>query len=400
MALCDTKIYTDSGEMGETLPETHVILDGKRSRKREGKASPRLGKRRSSRIRKRGAGDQFTDVNSCYSSDDSDPNIQVADDVLIEEEEEKIMIKEESDLVKNQNAEKQILAVALVRSVIDKHKSDEHRKDAIKKEVPVNKPSNNLNDPKVKKEDVNENPTPQPEVKTINNISSQPTQSTKDSDNVRKNVVPKIVMESISNTSSQVQSANNVQTNKPESTILSGNNMKSSTQRSTRSRSRSAKGGRTMALKGAYASVREAPRLPRKPNVAIPVPNPILPSPVPNEINKTKMNVKMNSVVKLEDMMQGRQTAPARNQQAHSQSSNIQSTTTKSVNVAQNSATSTQQGSNTVSFSTTSRHPGNPSAALPKRGRIFSIDFDRKFDAFVGISSLSYKSHISVHIFS
>ncbi len=123
MAICDTKmkIYTDSGDIdgAETIPETSLVLDGKGSRRRDGKTSPRLGqRRRSSRIRKR---DGTTISEIAYSSsDDSDPNIQINEDVLIEEEEEKMLMKEEAEAQSSQRADKQILAVALMQSVIEK----------------------------------------------------------------------------------------------------------------------------------------------------------------------------------------------------------------------------------------------------------------------------------------
>ena len=84
MGICDTEVYND-GDMTELgdISEPSSILDGKGST-REGKTSPRLGHRRSSRIRKR-----VGDV-SCSSSDESDPNIQMDENALIEDE-EKIM---------------------------------------------------------------------------------------------------------------------------------------------------------------------------------------------------------------------------------------------------------------------------------------------------------------------
>lgn len=118
-----------------------------------------------------------------------------------------------------------------------------------------------------------------------------------------------------------------------------------------------------MALKGAYASIREAPRVARKPNVSIPVPNPILPSPATIEPKQEQQNTDivdttMTDVSK--DLLQA-------------QSNN---------SLEQNS---TRSRTNSLS-QTYSKHPGNPQLNTANnatsRRRIFSIDFDRKFKRF------------------
>ncbi len=380
MALCESKIFTDSGDLNgaDSIQE---LLDGKRSRKREGKTSPRLGKRRSSRIRKRGAADDFSDGN-CDSSDDSDPNIQLGDNVLMDEE-EKIMIKEESDLVNNQSAEKQLLAVALVRSVIDsKLKPDDIKKEAMrKKDIPddeILKSVNNINDPPQVKKEVNQS------VDSTHMQNNNPGDYT-------NNVQPKIEEEVVENTNlganpaidSQRQS---VQPPEVNSTLEPPNtNNKISTQRNTRSRSKSAKGGRTMALKGAYASIREAPRVVRKPNVTtIPVPNPILPSPVTTDLNKANVVTEINPVLKMDDMIQGGQGAPTQNQQQQ-QTQNHNATKSSLANLTQNNVATTKPTAPNaaVACAIPARCPSNtnsnPTPQQATRRRIFSIDFDSKF---------------------
>lgn len=368
MALCDTKIYTDSSDIsgGQPIPE---ILDGKRSRKRESKTSPRLGKRRSTRIRKRDAGDEFSE-NGCYSSDDSDPNIHVGDTVLMDEE-EKLMMKDESDLVTNQSAEKQLIAVALVKSVIDKHKNDDQRKDVKKKEAPGANTVNKTADlQKVKKEMDKTIPTVKAEhnsiiqSKVVNDLGGI---SNSDTNNVNPS---NLNLNAVNDSDTKI-------TRLPTTTsqpLL--NNNKASTQRSTRSRSKGAKGGRTMALKGAYASIREAPRIVMKPSVAVPVPNPILPSPVTNEVNKANINAKLNQVGKIENKIQPNQTAPIIKKDESSNS-------TENPKMTQGIVKSAKPTSNAISLTIPARHPGNPNKQQANRRRIFSIDLDCKFDILV-----------------
>ncbi len=166
---------------------------------------------------------------------------------------------------------------------------------------------------------------------------------------------------------------------------------KASTYRSTRSRSK-AKGGRTMALKGAYASIREAPRVLRKPSASLPVPNPILPSPASNELTdnyehlpKSNIKVQQYQQVKVEE---GSIVQAIDNS---SQDNFLRNTKpvlplckTSSVAVSQQirnetPVAPTRAQNNSVSFKGLPSTIVNSANSLPTRKRGFSIDLDRKY---------------------
>lgn len=362
-----TEVYTDSNNGPGTIQDRSHILEGKGSR-REGKTSPRLGKRRSSRIRKRdGTRAGFTDSSDC-SSDDSDPNIHMGEDVLISEEEQ-MMMKDEAKMDMNQRAEKQILAVALMKSVLESNATDM-----------ASKPS------KIKLENISDSSLGGQNINKCDSDNKNQSGDTNGDDthgtltNVKMEVDEPVPALTHSNGESETNSvqpminnvgeANNNVENVPTIKLEEGTNLqkviktkppsntKATTYRGTRSRTKGAKSGRTMALKGAYASIREAPRVARKPNVALPVPNPILPSPAPTEVQSN--NITQQKEESVDKTMNVPVTCTDSNPQE------IDSKKTRN---------------NSVSF-VVSNHPGNPSANmpsnLPTRRRIFSIDLDRK----------------------
>ncbi len=361
-----TEVYTDSNNGPGTIQDRH-ILEGKGSR-REGKTSPRLGQRRSSRIRKRdGTRAGFSD-SSDSSSDDSDPNIHMGEDVLISEEEQ-MMMKDEAKMDMSQRAEKQILAVALMKSVLESNVTDM-----------TSKPG------KIKLENISDSSVGGQNINKCDSDNKNQSGETNGDDN--NGTLTNVKMEVDESVPALTHSNGEIETNYvqlPLNNVGDGNsvegvstikleegtklqkatktkppsNTKATTYRSTRSRTKGAKVGRTMALKGAYASIREAPRVVRKPNVALPVPNPILPSSAPTEGQSNNITQQKEELV--------------------DKTMNVPVTCTDS-NPQEIDSRKTRN--NSVSF-VVANHPGNPSANmpnnLPTRRRIFSIDLDRKY---------------------
>ena len=363
MTTFETQVFADSGDLiGQNvgLDASHALAG--KGCKREGKTSPRLRQRRSSRIRQRdGTRSEVTDESVTSSSDDSDPNIRMEDEVLIEDE-ERMMMEEERDVDMTQRADKQILAVALMKSVLESNKSDKVIKsDKAKKE-------NNS----VQAETVGESSglgvdsSARVKIEESDNGSTSAVEITQTNSVQNDNAIQTGIKEE-SNIGLQKENSTPTKVTKPKPTKSQAAQptvtSKSSSYRSTRSRSKGSKNGRTMALKGAYASIREAPRVARKPNVSIPVPNPILPSqatiePKQEQQNTDVVDTTMTDVSK--DLLQA-------------QSNN---------SLEQNS---TRSRTNSLS-QTYSKHPGNPQLNTANnatsRRRIFSIDFDRKFKRF------------------
>lgn len=375
MAFCDTEVYSDStGTRSDSLLEASPILAGKGSR-REGKTSPRLGqRRRSSRIRKRdGSSRSGCSDASDSSSDDSDPNIQMSDDVLIADE-EKMMMNDEAEM--DDRANQQILAVALIKSVMET-KATEVPSGLSKVKL------ENASDGMIKQNGKTENDSIKKEAddEGIGCVDENMTDiSQSNCPNITQECDEKVGMnygqpyndpETGIKVENSIDMTDNTNIHNDTSTIVSmtksskaqvshsSGNTKTAAYCSTRSRTKGAKNGRTMALKGAYASIREAPRVPRNPSVSLPVPNPILPSPAPKEFGATSELTHEEVVDK---------TIPT--------SSNGYLSTTSSA-VAVSSDSSNTQDENAPQQAVATNHPGNPNHT--SRRRFFSIDLDRKF---------------------
>mmetsp|Transcript_8900 Transcript_8900/g.13280 ORF Transcript_8900/g.13280 Transcript_8900/m.13280 type:complete len:760 (+) Transcript_8900:159-2438(+) len=441
MALCDRKLYTESGDINGTgtIPETSlVVLDGKGSR-RDGKTSPRLGqRRRSSRIRKRD-GTTISDI-GYSSSDDSDPNIQMTgiemnEDVLIGEEEEKMLVKEESEAQSGQRADKQILAVALMQSVIEKKGEHLSKCNVVKTGIGRDVTGNTKNDTnnndsfagikgdsegchtgdkiRVKLEDngnlvAKDIKAEDNHYKVIGANMVQPNGGTARSLNPGQSVNGN---QSKNGPAVKIEKGSDCESVKPMKMNTSGSSTgnKASPYRATRSRSK-VKGGRTMPLKGAYASIRDAPRVLRKPSASLPVPNPILPSPVSKEftekdihLSKPNINLQQYQEIKVEE---GSTVQPMDNS---SQDNLLRNTKLvlplcntspmmgpqKISNEPALPSTRTQNNSS-VSFKGVPVAPQNLTNPTSTRKRGFSIDLDPEgFDFDLSMGGVDYTDSIS-----
>ena len=411
MGICDTEVYNNDGDMNElgSISKASSILDGKGST-RAGKTSPRLGHRRSSRIRKRvGTMPGCPDV-SCSSSDESDPNIQMGENVLIEDE-EKLMIKEESEIDSSQRAEKQLLAVALMKSVIEQKADMTTKPTVVKLEdnsgigVGGNVRTNN----EIKKEHAEKTEGMQQQAiqqesqldkeKLITNKGKCPKITQKCNIKTEINTglssgIAKVVAGTTvplgSTPKTGSAKSEKIMTNigkaKSSKSGVSHVSSKTTIHRNNRLRAKGSKNGRTMALKGAYASVREAPRIPIQPSVSIPVPNPILPSPAPRELKvyegqAFKSKVNLNELEKGDAVDQPITNFSQDIFQTHSTPvpASCMSSNTIGQQQTQNEAVARSR-TNSVSFAM-ANHPGVPSNLnnnFASRSRIFSIDLDRK----------------------
>jgi len=413
MALCDSNIYSKSGDMMKSPgaeADTVQILNGKGC-KRGGKTSPRLGQRRSSRLRKRD-GTSLSEV-SYSSSDDSDPNIVLHDGILIKEE-EKLMMHEESDADGKQLAEKQMLTVALVRSVIDKNSGKDFSATVIKLEeknedIGKQHDSNNFMDGTNgrKHEDVestsivkNEELNSDNEVGPISSYEKNNSNEIENSESSGTSNEPDIIG---SRKRQKIEDQNSITDVTSEASMQN----KNSTYRNTRSRSKGSKFGRTMALKGVYASIREAPRVVRKPTTSIPVPNPILPSPLFKEKvnNNNYSDSNCSGEVKKEEQTedcQNTELKPVLDTNIGNSSTVLKDAPNETVNNSRlELQTMTQEDfsaihkprprTNSVSFCISS-HAGkanNSTTQSLTRQRMFSIDLDPEafdFDLNIGMS--------------
>jgi len=289
MAVCEhlsTSIYTDSGnpshmsnlttEAGtDTSSEgsaSGIILAANKKNK-----SPTQGTRRSSRLSK-GRGELTN--NSSDDDSDSDPNIDMGD-VLMGHEETLLL---EEELIADDKREKQMLAVALVKSVVENQgKSKEtgqpmDQQGQQKRPVNMTTQASNGSSIVVKSENTME----MPEDNKVSggsggemprNVGEIPIVSTSTpSVNVQVPLTlakaPVAVIATVSNapnTNVTVVNDLTAQTDQPGRVNVA-----------TRSRTRCTK-AKTVGLKAQYASIRETPRCAPKPS--LPVPNPILSSP-------------------------------------------------------------------------------------------------------------------------
>jgi hypothetical protein len=450
MAICDTKIYSESGELNGTdaIPETSGILDGKGST-RDGKTSPRLSNRRSSRVRKRD-GTSCSEV-SYSSSDDSDPNLQMGDSILIDEE-EKLIIKAESDVDADQRADKQLLAVAILKSVIETNvekssktngeaggggggvckvehvgghlgssAKDDRPNDGHEKKIGLHNSIQGIHvhnkaDENIKKEIMNSNghgavvPLVKVEDKECSNATvTDPPNTAQKSHETKIPSNSALLCNALkndrdggANITKRLKLSQDSENMKLKGDVSDSSvSTKSTSYRGTRSRSKGAKGGRTMALKGAYASIREAPRgVVLKPiNVSLPVPNPILHSPatqetIENEQQAVRSNIKLqqHQEVKIEENIAIQPMATCSQDTfitnetqtpAPTISSTIVGPQNPQIEPTTSATTISRPRTNSVSFMVPNHnHPVNQSYNitnnLPSRRRIFSIDLDRK----------------------
>lgn len=405
MGSCTTEIYTSPDKHNnKATSDTSIVLAGKGST-REGKTSPRLGNRRSSRIRKRDGStvSGASEISDCSSSDDSDPNIHLGENILIEAE-EKLMMQDEVEMDMNhQRADNHILAVALVTSVMETNTTIPLKLNAVKVEDgPGNGTINNTQNNNEVIDDVKHQAT---NIKTeTDDQEMMDIDKGNDSMNFKQeqiNVQHERKLEEQKNLTNVGNiNTNNIMTIDTESIVkiamtkpaksgastssTSSTSSKPTPCRTTRSRAKVVKPPRTMALKGAYASIREAPRgVVRKPNVSIPVPNPILPlpSPLPRQINPAVEKPPSSRVNNFKNVKQevtsDEKCSVNISMQPLSSSCQIGNTTTQQT---MQTETIVKPRTNSVSFNSIN-HPGHPSNLTNKisRSRIFSIDLDRKF---------------------
>lgn len=386
MAVCEhpsTSIYTDSGNptMNElsTEPGTDTSSEGSASTSILGSNSKSKKKngmsiRRSTRLSK-GRGDNS---DSSSDDDDSDPNIDVGD-VLMHDEDK--MLEEEED--RANKLKKQMLAVALVKSVV------EVQGIPIKKEEPqghkpqltqVNTTTNTLNatsntgsgcgisvstiNEKIKKEALKS------EIsgilgKTIVGAGAKVSTST--------TIIVPTTGVSTARVAKVTPSAPNNYAAQTAQTIATRVNI------STRSRTRGTK-IKTVGLKAQYASVREAPRYVPKPT--LPVPNPILSSPAlaiqkaPLK-NKTKQTAARTSKGK-------RSNAVMKSEPLAMPPTEPLPTNLLSGIPVKKEEPSTKFNDCALTPTKSNETVANGTVIAPSRRRIFSIDLDRKYTYNIG----------------
>lgn len=385
MAVCEhpsTSIYTDSGNptMNElsTEPGTDTSSEGSASTSILGSNSKSKKKngmsiRRSTRLSK-GHGD-----NSDSSSDDndSDPNIDVGD-VLMHDEEK--MLEEEEDRANKRK--KQMLAVALVKSVV------EVQGIPIKKEEPqgqkpqltqVNTTTNTLNATSntgsgsgISVSTINEKIKNEALKSETTGILGGKIVGAKVSTSTTTIVVPTTGV-STARVAKVTPSAPNNYAAQTAQTIATRVNI------STRSRTRGTK-IKTVGLKAQYASVREAPRYIPKPT--LPVPNPILSSPA-LAIQKAPLKNKTKQTAA--------RTSKGKRSNAAMKSEPLAMPPTEPLPTNLLSGIPVKKEEPNTKFNDCALTPtksnetvANGTVIAPSRRRIFSIDLDRKYTYNIG----------------
>lgn len=129
MAVCETPLFTNDSDMNnhefstehstDTSSENSAILLGGKRKKGGGGGNLQGTRRSSRRLSKESSCDGDGDGDEYHQSDDSDPHIDVNVDVIMTNAEEKLMTDEEQKANDRDRIENQMLAVALVKSVVE-----------------------------------------------------------------------------------------------------------------------------------------------------------------------------------------------------------------------------------------------------------------------------------------
>jgi hypothetical protein len=397
-------IYTDSETtMNDftTEPGNDTCSEGSASAMMIGSStstrnmSPSKGTRRSTRLSKGRGGDL-----SGHSSDDSDPHIDVGD--VLMHEEDRLLSDEERKADCRHRIEKQILAVALVKSVVKKedlpdgfgntHSQVAHEGEIESSTQPLSdsldSSSGDASDVcmsaekrrKGNEHEVDEQPLVSPagcedSVGVKNEVKSE-------NNEVENNDV----------TSIPVTPAQTADNESPETTA-SGDTVV--TRANTRAKARGAK-TRNVGLKAEYASIRETPRFAPKPS--LPVPNPLLSLPsagihkdavlaTPKQ-QMTRAKVKSKQAEALSRKRPASDPTPAgavtsTQPQAAPPAAPLPTNTLSFMQVKKEEKSPTADIISSALTPLKSNETGvNDSDALTSRRRIFSIDLDREYLMF------------------
>lgn len=324
-----TEPGTDSSSDGS---DSAIILhSGTRSKSCN---RPSKHNRRSSRLSK-GPTDEHLD----HSSDESDPHIDVGDVLL--NDEEKLLKKEERKADRQQLLEKQILAVAFVKSVVKKEEDTTHPVQDKTEIGEQNSESKIYQSTRKRRKIIKQ------EVETCPSNSSS-------ADSLQKTALSPEACRSSTSVSDCVT------TKTPEAVA---------TRVSPRIRSRVAK-SKNVGLKADYAIVRQTTMFSPKPS--IPVPNPILTSPSPGPRNDSTDAAPSQPNTRAK--VQSKDTA-----------SNVSGISTRKSPMNESIPSKSQQD-DSLSVLPNARTPtksnetkSSDHVMLPARRRFFSIDLDRKF---------------------
>ena len=385
MAVCEqrtTNIYPNTGNTSindlssepgtDTSSEgsaTAMIIDADRTAKK--KISPTKGIRRSTRLSK-GRGDL-----SGHSSDESDPHIDVGD-VLTRNGEK--LLSSETGIKKRQLIGNQMLAVALVKSVVE----SKSKVEAQVKEEPVGQ-----NRQAVMTQSTNSIISHSKDAAKTNTNTSNKFKSTGDGVPILMNAsdgtssvgsglpsgkvhpLPAPVSARLAPPPVAVTKAN---VNVSNSTIQRAAKP-APTRANTRSRTRGSK-FKNVGLKAEYASVREAPRYAPKPT--LPVPNPILSTPIStSQKPASKQNL---SQARLMNKTQNAH-APVKRGLARTKVVRVKKETSVAALSTAVVKTENQPLAPTTTMNETKSNENatTDTDPFPARRRIFSIDLDRKY---------------------
>ena len=396
-------IYTDSETtMNDftTEPGNDTCSEGSASAMMIGSStstrnmSPSKGTRRSTRLSKGRGGDL-----SGHSSDDSDPHIDVGD--VLMQEEDRLLSDEERKADCRHRIEKQILAVALVKSVVKKedlpdglgntHSQVVHEGEIESSTQPLSDSLDSSGDAsdvcmsaekrrKGNEHEIDEQPLVSPGGCEDSGVVKN--EVTTENNEVENNDV----------TSIPVTHAQTVDNESPQTTA-SGDTVV--TRANTRAKTRGAK-TRNVGLKAEYASVRETPRFAPKPS--LPVPNPILSLPS-GGIHKdavlaapkqpmTRAKVKSKQSEALSRKRPASDPTPAgavtsTQPQAAPPSAPLPTNTLSFMQVKKEDESPTADIISSALTPLKSNETGvNDSDAFTSRRRIFSIDLDREYFMF------------------
>jgi len=390
MAVCEHPSPNILNDLTTDEPNNDTCSEGSASAMMIGSStsitsmSPSKGTRRSTRISKGREGDLSGD-----SSDDSDPHIDVGD--VLMHEEDRILANEERNADCIHRIEKQILAVALVKSVVKKedlldglgktHSQVVHEGEIESSTQPLSDSLDSRGDVCMSAEKRRKG--------NEDEVKGQPSVLPAGGDD---NVIVKseATAENTDVTSIPVTSAQTVENETPQATASADS---VASRANTRAKTRGAK-TRNVGLKAEYASVRETPRFAPKPS--LPVPNPLL-SLLSNDIHKNAVSVApkqpmTRAMIKSKESEEISRKRPALDPtlagavtstqpQAAPPSAPLPTNTLSFIQVKKEDETPAAEIISTALTPTKSNETGgNESDAFTSsRRRIFSIDLDREY---------------------
>lgn len=398
MAVCEhpsTSIYTDSGNPShmnnlsnqsgtDTSSEgsaPRIILEATSSNKKKNNSK---GIRRSSRLSK-GRTDM---TNHDSSDDDSDPNIDVGEVLLGDEE--KLLIDEE--LRADKKRQKQMLAVALVKSAVESkggsmktiEAKDQHtrQQNSVYTTTQPCEASSQSNQTEISSLKTNED-TFGNSVDAPNNVVHGPT-APPSAPSVAVQVPSTSTITNVAAKVSTIPNATNGNVAVTKKQIATQKVPPVRANVTTRSRTRGAK-AKPVGLKAQYASIRETPRYAPKPS--LPVPNPILPSPAAtSKASNSKIIVQQpltraaTSKVKAHPASRSSKVVPVVKKEplAMPPTASLPNNllTGQTIKEPEGRMVSSHAPTPTKSNETITT---NASVIPPARRRIFSIDLDREF---------------------